>query len=78
MAKSDAPIGAFKVTAFRCRCGHEWTPRPLSSTERPRVCPKCKSPRWDQPYKFRVVEGVRVDVEGGDSDRDCQNDTGKG
>ena len=45
--------GEFKVSAYRCRCGHEWLPKSLSSQERPRVCPKCKSPNWDRPYKFR-------------------------
>ena len=33
------------LPGFRCRCGHEWLPR---DTERPHVCPKCKSPRWDK------------------------------
>ena len=27
------------------RCGHQWIPR----TERPAVCPHCKSARWDTP-----------------------------
>ena len=45
--------GVFQCVAYRCRCGHEWTNRYLKHTERPKVCPKCKSPRWDQPYKFR-------------------------
>ena len=43
----------FQVTAYRCRCGHEWVPLHLRSAERPRVCPKCKSPNWDRPYRFR-------------------------
>ena len=51
---------AFKVTAYRCRCGHEWVPQDLHSKERPRVCPKCKSPNWDRAYQFRRVRGVRV------------------
>ena len=46
---------AFQVTAYRCRCGHEWVPHNLRSTERPRVCPKCKSPNWDRPIP--VPEG---------------------
>ena len=48
------PIGEFQVTitAYRCRCGHEWGPRSLRQSERPRVCPKCKSANWDQPYKW--------------------------
>ncbi len=47
--------GTFQVTitAFRCRCGYEWTSRHLGSTERPRVCPECKSANWDKPYRWR-------------------------
>lgn len=33
----------------RCRCGHEWLPRVKG--ERPAVCPKCKTPRWDKPKR---------------------------
>jgi DNA-directed RNA polymerase subunit RPC12/RpoP len=33
---------------FKCkRCNHEWP----SKQERPRVCPKCKSPYWDKERK---------------------------
>ena len=59
-----AQPSTFKVTAYRCRCGHEWVPSDLRSTERPRVCPKCKSPNWDRPYQFRRVGGVRIPVRG--------------
>ena len=39
------------VMGYRCeRCGHEWVPRG-SIDEQPRVCPKCRSPRWDTPRK---------------------------
>ena len=46
--------GSFKieVTAYRCRCGHEWTSKGLNK-ERPRVCPKCKSANWDKEYRYR-------------------------
>lgn len=27
------------------KCGHIWLPR--EGTGRPRICPKCKSARWD-------------------------------
>jgi predicted Zn-ribbon and HTH transcriptional regulator len=51
MAKAKEPeIGMVQLTGCRCRCGHEWLPR--DSTEKPRVCPKCKSPNWDRPKKF--------------------------
>ena len=39
------------TTGYRCRCGHEWFPR--NKSEKPRVCPKCKSANWDKPYKYR-------------------------
>jgi hypothetical protein len=44
-------LGAVEITVFkcRCRCGHEWITR---ETERPRVCPKCKSANWDREKKF--------------------------
>jgi predicted Zn-ribbon and HTH transcriptional regulator len=36
-----------EITEFKCeRCGHKWNPR--SEDERPMICPKCKSARWDQ------------------------------
>ena len=53
-------LTTFKVTAYRCRCGHEWVPHNLRSEERPRVCPKCKSANWDRAYQFRRIGGVRV------------------
>ena len=53
------PVFRKLVWAFRClRCEHEWLPRkplegddPPSGDQRPRVCPKCKSPYWDRPRK---------------------------
>ena len=63
MEKADsANPSVFQVTAYRCRCGHEWVPNDLRSGERPRVCPKCKSPNWDRAYQFRRVGGARVEV----------------
>lgn len=44
-----AEIGRVQLLGCRCRCGHEWLPREKS--ENPRVCPKCKSANWDQPYR---------------------------
>lgn len=38
-------IGMVMLLGCRCRCGHEWLPR---DGERPRVCPKCKTPNWDR------------------------------
>ena len=46
-------LGEFPAVGYRCRCGHEWSPKNLRNPERPRTCPKCKSANWDRPYKFR-------------------------
>jgi predicted Zn-ribbon and HTH transcriptional regulator len=45
---SEKPLGMVPLTGCRCRCGHEWLPR---NDEKPRVCPKCKSPNWDRPMR---------------------------
>ncbi len=38
-----------KLYEYTCeRCFHKWIPR---TTEKPRVCPKCKSPYWDRKRK---------------------------
>ena len=38
------------LKGYQCeRCEHKWVPR--DHGERPRVCPKCKSPYWDKPKK---------------------------
>ena len=35
------------LKGFKCeRCGHIWVPM---SEDKPRGCPKCKSPYWDKP-----------------------------
>jgi len=47
MRKQREGIGIVVLQGCRCRCGHEWLPR--DKGEKPRVCPKCKSPRWDMP-----------------------------
>jgi DNA-directed RNA polymerase subunit RPC12/RpoP len=40
-------MGTITLKGYKCeRCGHTWVP---VSEERPRVCPKCKSPYWDKP-----------------------------
>ena len=51
-----ATLGLVPVAGARCRCGHEWRPRKRG--EKPRVCPKCKSPNWDLP-KQQVRTGSR-------------------
>ena len=36
----------FELIKLTCqRCGHTWTPR----VEDVRICPRCKSIRWDKP-----------------------------
>ena len=44
--------GNITVTGYLCRCGHVWVNKDLIGGERPRVCPKCKSANWDQPYRL--------------------------
>ena len=46
----ELPIGIVQLAGCRCRCGHEWLPR--DATDKPRVCPKCKSPNWDRPKLY--------------------------
>ena len=42
------------IEGNRCyRCGHTWTQR---DEEKPRICPKCKSPYWDKP-KTKFTKG---------------------
>jgi predicted Zn-ribbon and HTH transcriptional regulator len=55
MGNTNKKIGEIPSIKYRCRCGHEWYPR---DSERPRVCPKCKSANWDKPYKFRREKKV--------------------
>ena len=60
MGDTQKEPGAFQVmiTHYRCRCGHEWVPK--DQNERPRVCPKCKSPNWDKPKKFTRTPAGKV------------------
>ncbi len=40
-----------QLWGYRCeRCGHDWLPR--AQEQEPRVCPKCKSPYWNQPRRI--------------------------
>jgi hypothetical protein len=51
MAKAkEKEIGVVMLQGCRCRCGHEWLPR--IAGEKPRVCPKCKTPNWDRAKQF--------------------------
>ena len=44
-------MGRVKIEGYKCeRCGHIWAPR-VEREEKPRVCPKCKSPYWDIPRR---------------------------
>jgi len=39
-----------KVKGYKCNnCGYTWQPR--SNKEKPLICPKCKSSRWDKEPK---------------------------
>ena len=46
MKRNQSGIGMVLLLGCRCRCGHEWLPR--NAADKPRVCPKCKSPNWDR------------------------------
>lgn len=63
MVETGKAIGVVPLTGCRCRCGHEWLPR--VADEKPRVCPKCKSPNWDRPKQYvRKVSGKRTATAG--------------
>ena len=39
-------MSKLKLPEFGCkRCNHKWIPR---KSEKPIICPKCKSPYWDK------------------------------
>ena len=44
--KADELIGQLRL--YCLRCVHSWPPR---GSEKPRICPKCKSPYWDRKKK---------------------------
>lgn len=50
VAKEQKKLGMVLLEGCRCRCGHEWLSR--EKGEKPRVCPKCKSPNWDKALLF--------------------------
>lgn len=54
-AEEEKPIGIVMLVGCRCRCGHEWLSR--EEGEKPRVCPKCKTPNWDRPKKWERKAG---------------------
>jgi predicted Zn-ribbon and HTH transcriptional regulator len=38
-----------ELPSLEClKCGHTWHPR---TNELPGVCPRCKSPKWQEPNK---------------------------
>lgn len=44
-----AARAALAVLGVKClRCQHQWIRK---TPQKPRVCPKCKSPYWDRPRK---------------------------
>lgn len=53
MMTTLASLVKIVLTKLGCtRCKHEWFPR---TTESPKVCPKCNSPYWDKPVKYKTV-----------------------
>lgn len=55
-ADPTVPIKRQKPQLLCARCGHTWEPRQyiLRSGRLPKRCPRCASPRWNQPY-VRIV-----------------------
>lgn len=56
------PLERIEGWGYRCRqCGHTWVPRGLGTldptkpppkvAQEPKLCPKCKSLRWDRGSK---------------------------
>lgn len=74
-------MGEINIRAYQCeRCSHRWVPR---QQEKPRVCPRCKSPYWDLPRKNKnnsdeVVEEIIIVEDGGahcePESESCQTD----
>lgn len=48
MVKKAENNGVALTTLACLQCGHTWFPR---REEPPKICPHCKSRRWDQPDK---------------------------
>jgi len=45
------------VKFWKCtRCHYEWHPR---MDDKPKTCPKCRSPYWDSPRKNKKKEGKK-------------------
>ena len=41
-----------KLPVLKCqRCEYEWTPRKTDV----KICPRCKSARWDEPKKAKAA-----------------------
>ncbi len=43
------------------RCGHKWLPKDESMKDKPKVCPRCKSPYWDTPRRMNVAKKQQVE-----------------
>ncbi|MCK4730412.1 MAG: hypothetical protein KAT28_03775 [Candidatus Aenigmarchaeota archaeon] len=49
-------MGIAKIECYVCeRCNHKWIAR--NKKEKPKVCPKCKSPYWDTPRRIKKIGG---------------------
>lgn len=46
---------AIELTCLRPTCGHKWKPKQRIIN----VCPKCKSPYWNQLPKLKRKEGQK-------------------
>lgn len=52
------------VRVFKCNaCGYEWQRKKKSAKGKPRICPVCKSPRWNKSLESQnhAVEPLMVE-----------------
>ena len=56
----------FKIEGYKCnQCNHIWRDRPLARKDKgksgnPKLCPKCKSPYWDERLKKNILQKLFI------------------
>ena len=53
-------MAIIQVTGFQCeRCEWKWAPRLVTDDiEIPVKCPRCNSPYWNRPRKYKGYENI--------------------
>jgi len=46
------------------RCGYQWFSKPTIKKVLPKVCPECKNPYWNSPYKSWNTPRKKLKKEG--------------